>query len=91
MPAFSKLEKEKVEEILTTKQRGHGSSQRELALKPYIEQLKSLEIGEGLEIRLAQTDNRQTVKNRILRAAKRLGIEVKFIRSRNVIRLFRTK
>ena len=90
MPTFTKLEKEKVDDILTSKQKG-GKSQRELALQPYIEQLKHLEVGEGLEVKLAKTDNRQTVKNRLLRAADRLGIEIKFIRSRNVIRLYRTK
>jgi len=91
MPTFSKLGKEKVDDILTSKQKGGGMSQRELALQPYIEQLKNLEVGEGLEVRLAKTDNRQTVKNRLLRASDRLGIEIKFIRSRNVIRLYRTK
>lgn len=91
MPAFAKLEKEKVETILAAKQRGRGGSRRELTLRPYIEQLKNLEVGEGLDVQLDKTDNRQTVKNRLLRAAKRLDIEIKFIRSRNVIRLYRTK
>jgi len=91
MPTFRKLDKEKVDDILTSKQKGRGQSQRELALQAYIEQLKGLDVGEGLEIKLSKTDNRQTVKNRLLRAAKRLGIEIQFIRSRNVIRLYRTK
>ncbi len=91
MPTFRKLDKEKVNDILTSKQKGKGISQRELALQAYIEQLSSLDVGEGLEIKLSKTDNRQTVKNRLLRAADRLGIEIEFIRSRNVIRLYRTK
>ncbi|HEY80738.1 MAG TPA: hypothetical protein G4O05_06635 [Caldilineae bacterium] len=56
-----------------------------------MDQLKGLEAGEGLKIKLDKSDNRQTVKNRLLRAADRLGIEIEFIRSRNVIRLHRTK
>ncbi len=91
MPTFSKLDKEKVNDILTSKQKGKRKSQRELALQAYIEQLSRLDVGEGLEIKLSKTDNRQTVKNRLLRAADRLGIEIEFIRSRNVIRLYRTK
>ena len=91
MPTFRKLDKRKVDDILTSKQKGRGQSQRELVLQSYIEQLKGLDVGEGLEIKLAKTDNRQTVKNRLLRAADRLGIEIEFIRSRNVIRLYRSK
>ena len=91
MPTFGKLAKQEVDDILTAKQRGRGKSQRELALQAYIEQLKELDVGEGLEIKLSETDNRQTVKNRLLRAADRLGIEIQFIRSRNVIRLYRSK
>jgi len=91
MPTFEKLNKKEIDDILTSKQKGQGVSQRELAIQPYIEQMKDLKIGEGLEIKLSKTDNRQTVKNRLLRAAKRLNIEIAFIRSRNVIRLHRTK
>ena len=91
MPSFGKLDKEKVDDILTAKQRGRGKSKREMALQPYIEQLQNLDVGEGMEVKLDKSDNRQTVKNRLLRAADRLGIEIAFIRSRNVIRLYRTK
>ena len=91
MPTFGKLDRNKVNDILMAKQKGQGQSKREMALQVYIDQLKTLDVGEGLEIKLSKTDNRQTVKNRLLRAAKRLGIEIQFIRSRNVIRLYRTK
>ena len=90
MPTFTKMQKEKVDNLLMTKEQKRVSK-RELALKPYIDQLKDLAVGEGLEIKLTKTDNRQTVKNRLLRAAKRVGIEINFIRSRNVIRLYRAK
>ncbi len=91
MPEFQKLSREEVNKILMAKEKGHGLSQRELILRAYMEQLKGLEVGEGLEIKLDKSENRQTVKNRLLRAADRLGIEIEFIRSRNVIRLRRTK
>ncbi len=91
MPEFKKLTRDEVNHILMTREKGRGLSQRELILRSYMDQLKGLEVGEGLAIKLDKSDNRQTVKNRLLRAADRLGIEIEFIRSRNVIRLHRTK
>ncbi len=91
MPEFEKLSKEEVAKILMKKKQSQGVSKREQILQKYMEQLKGLEAGEGLEVKLAEGDNRQTVKNRLLRAAERLGIEIEFIRSRGVIRLYRTK
>jgi len=91
MPEFEKLSRDEVNNILMAKEKGRGLSQRELILRSYMDQLKGLEAGEGLKIKLDKSDNRQTVKNRLLRAADRLGIEIEFIRSRNVIRLHRTK
>jgi hypothetical protein len=91
MPEFEKLSKEEVKNLLMAKEKGRGLSKREQILRAYMEQLQGLDVGEGLEIKLQPTDNRQTVKNRLLRAADRLGIEIEFIRSRNVIRLYRTK
>ncbi len=91
MPEFKKLPKEEVSKILMKKKQSQGVSKREQILQTYMEQLKDLEVDEGLEVKLAEGDNRQTVKNRLLRAAERLGIEIEFIRSRGVIRLHRTK
>ena len=91
MPEFEKLSRDEVNKILMAKEKGHGLSQRELILRSYMERLQGLEVGEGLEIKLDKSDNRQTVKNRLLRAADRLGIEIEFIRSRHVIRLHRIK
>ncbi|RME83371.1 MAG: hypothetical protein D6775_08290 [Caldilineae bacterium] len=89
MPTFEKLSKDEVEEILEAKRRGRGKSQRERILEKYVEQLEGLAVGEGMAIRLEESDNRQTVKNRIRRAASRLGYEIEFIRSRGVIRIYR--
>jgi len=91
MPEFEKLSRDEVNKILMAKEKGRGLSQRERILRAYMEQLEGLDVGEGLEIKLEKSDNRQTVKNRLLRAADRLGMEIEFIRSRNVIRLYRTK
>ncbi len=91
MPEFTKLSSDEVKKILMAKEKGRGPSQRERILQSYMEQLAGLEVGEGLEIKLDKSENRQTVKNRLLRAADRLGIEIEFIRSRNVIRLYRKK
>ncbi len=73
MPTFTKMPKEKIDDLLMAKQRGRGVSQRQLALQPSIDQWQGLDVGEGLEVKLAKTDHRQMVKNRLLRAAKRLG------------------
>ncbi len=91
MAEFRKLSKEAVDNLLRKKEQGRGMSQRERIIQAYMEKLKELAPGEGLEITLEKGENRQTVKNRLLRAAKRLGIKIEFIRSRNVIRLYRTE
>lgn len=89
MPTFEKLSKQDVTDHLEAKRRGRGKSQREKILDGYIEQLRPLEVGEGLSVKLEESDNRQTVKNRLKRAAGRLNYEIAFIRSRGVIRLHR--
>lgn len=90
MPTFEKLSEDDVNDILEAKSRGRGKSQRERILEQYMDQLKGLEVGEGLSVQLEKGDNRQTVKNRLRRAASRLGYEIEFIRSRGVIRVYRT-
>lgn len=89
MPTFEKMTKDDVADILDSKRRGRGKSQRERTLAKYVEQLQVLTPGEGITVKLDDEDNRQTVKNRMKRAADRLGIEVDFIRSRGVIRVYR--
>ena len=89
MPIFTKLSKQEINEIMEAKKRGRGKSQRERILEMYMEQLRPLEVGEGLAITLEEGDNRQTVKNRLMRAASKLGYEIEFIRSRGVIRIRR--
>lgn len=89
MPTFEKLTKDDVNDILEAKRRGRSKSQRQRVLDRYKEQLMHLEPGEGVAVKLEDTDNRQTVKNRLKRAASDLGFEVDFIRSRGVIRVVR--
>ena len=89
MPIFKKLSKQEIDEIMEAKRRGRGKSQRERILEMYMDQLRPLEVGEGLAITLEEGDNRQTVKNRLMRAAGKLGYEIEFIRSRGVIRIRR--
>ena len=90
MPSFEKLTQDDVSDILDAKRRGRGKSQRERTLEKYMEQLEPLSVGEGIAVNLEEGDNRQTVKNRLKRAASRLGYEIEFIRSRGVIRVYRT-
>lgn len=90
MPSFEPLSKKEVSDILEDKHRGRPKSQREQVLEMFMEQLRPLEIGEGLVIKIEKNENRQTVKNRLKRAASRLGYKIEFIRSRGVIRIYRT-
>jgi len=89
MPSFEKLSKDDVNDILDAKRRGRGKSQRERILENYMEQLQGLQVGEGISVKPKESDNRQTVKNRLKRASSRLGYEIEFIRSRGVIRVYR--
>ncbi|MCO6449202.1 MAG: hypothetical protein J5I90_00310 [Caldilineales bacterium] len=90
MPTFEKLTKDEVTDILEAKRRGRGKSQRERILEKYVEQLQPLQVGEGIAVLPEDGDNRQTVKNRLKRAADKLGYEIEFIRSRGVIRVMRS-
>lgn len=90
MPTFEKLTKDDVNDILEAKRRGRSKSQRQRVLDRYKDQLMHLEAGEGVAVKLEDTDNRQTVKNRLRRAAADLGFKVDFIRSRGVIRVVRS-
>mgnify|MGYP001039839637 CR=1 FL=1 len=89
MPTFEKLSREDISDILEAKRRGRTKSPRQRVLERYKEQLMSLEVGEGMEVSLEPSDNRQTVKNRLRRAASDLGYQIEFIRSRKVIRIHR--
>ncbi|NOZ49264.1 MAG: hypothetical protein GXP37_04350 [Chloroflexi bacterium] len=91
MPTFAQLSKEQIAEIIEQKHRGRRKSQREKVLKLFMEQLQPLAVGEGLEVAKEEGENRQTVKNRLQRAAGRLDYEIEFIRSRGVIRLYRSR
>ena len=90
MPTFEKLTKDEVSDIMEAKRRGRGKSQRERILEKYVEQLQPLRVGEGIAVSPEPSDNRQTVKNRLKRAAEKLEYEIEFIRSRGVIRVVRT-
>lgn len=89
MPTFEKLSKDEVTDIMEAKRRGRGKSQRERILEKYVEQLQPLRVGEGIAVSPEEDDNRQTVKNRLKRAAEKLEYEIEFIRSRGVIRVVR--
>ena len=89
MPIFNPLSKEDIEDIIEQKRTGRRISQREKILRMFMTRLQPLAVGEGLEVIVEEGENRQTVKNRLKRAASRLGYEIEFIRARGVIRLYR--
>ena len=89
MPTFEKLTKDDVSDILESKRRGRSKSQRQRIIDTYKTWLQALEVGEGVAVKLDDRDNRQTVKNRMKRAASELGYQIDFIRSRGMIRVHR--
>ena len=60
MPAFNKIDENKMAELIEQKRTGRRISKREKIMQMYMEQLKALKVGEGLEVVLEPGDNRQT-------------------------------
>lgn len=80
MPTFRRLN---AEEVAAMRARRRGS----VDLTEYSDFIRGLEVGEGGEAVLGETDQKRTVKRRLTRAAHQLGREVRYRRSEgNVIR-----
>jgi len=85
MPKFSRLSDEQVDEIRSRRER-KGSSQREKVRKQYVEYLNQFKPGDWISVSLEDGDNRTTVRNRLMRAAKDLGWKLNFVRTRGSLR-----
>ncbi len=83
MPKLTKLS---IEEIEALKKPRSGPSQREIIRKRYMDHLNQFKPGDWISVELEQGESRQTVKNRLKAAAKELGFELNFIRTRNGIK-----
>ncbi len=85
MAQYKKLSAEELEMMARRTKPSPRSLERQRALQEMINFLSQIKPGEGGEIVLEEGDNRLTIKNRLKRAAKELGVELKFIRKRKRI------
>jgi hypothetical protein len=80
MPTFRRLN---AEEVAAMRARRRGS----VDLTEYSDFIRGLEVGEGGEVVLGDTEQKRTVKRRLTRAARQMSKDVRYRRSEgNVIR-----
>jgi hypothetical protein len=85
MPDFQKLSREEIEALTP----GKRPSQRARIREEYQSFLRDIEPGEGGEVRIAEGENRTTIRNRLKSAAKALDKKITFLRTRGDILRFR--
>jgi hypothetical protein len=83
MPQVRKLAPEEVETL-----QNKGKGQRKLVEEQYDAILSEYEVGEYGEALLEPEDNRLTVRNRLLAAAKRRGLDINFRRTNSALLRF---
>ena len=82
MAKFRKLSEEEVQTLMQKKTKGKGPSMREQIRQQYRDYLKELKSGDWAELELQEGEKKLTIRNRLLRAAKDLGVEIEFRRTR---------
>ena len=85
MPKFSRLSDNEIEKLMKRNKKD-GVSQRQLTRQAYVDYLSKFKPGDWISVELESGENKQTVRNRLLRAAKTMGWKLNFIRSRGPIR-----
>ncbi len=80
MPKLTKLSNEEVEAM---KRKKSGQNERERTRQQYVTYLKNFNPGDWVAVELEGEEKRQTIKNRLKNAAKELGYNLNFIRTRN--------
>lgn len=85
MPKFTRLTEEQIEKLMK-RNKSDGVSQRQLTRQQYVDYLTKFKPGDWVSVDLDAGENKQTVRNRLTRAAKTLGWKLNFIRSRGPIR-----
>jgi hypothetical protein len=83
MPKLSRLSED---EVKAMRSRKSGQSERARVRQQYVEYLKDYKPGDWVSVELDSGENRQTVKNRLKAAAKELGVNLNFARSRGALR-----
>ncbi len=80
MPKFTKMSNEDVEAM---KRKKSGQNERERTRQQYVAYLKNFNPGDWVAVELEGEEKRQTIKNRLKNAAKTLGYNLNFQRTRN--------
>ena len=80
MPKLTKLSNEEVEAM---KRKKSGQNERERTRQQYVAYLKNFNPGDWVSVELEEEEKRQTIKNRLKNAAKELGYNLNFVRTRN--------
>ncbi len=83
MPTLTKMSNEQVEALNKKKS---NQSERAMVRQQYADMLKDFHAGDWVSVELDRGEKRQTVKNRLKAAAKELGYNLSFTRSRGAIR-----
>jgi hypothetical protein len=83
MPRLSKLNEQEVKALTEKKP---AQSEREMVRQQYVDYLKNYNPGDWVSVDLEEGEKRQTVKNRLIAAAKQLGYQLNFIRTRGALK-----
>jgi hypothetical protein len=83
MPKLTKLS---VEEVEAMKAKKSGQSERGRIRQQYVDYLKGYQPGDWVSVEMEMGEKRQTVKNRLVAAAKELDYKLNFVRSRGSLR-----
>ncbi len=83
MPKLSKMSEDEVKALTTKKS---TQSEREMIRQQYLDYLKNFKPGDWVSVELEEGEKRQTVKNRLKTAAKELGYNLNFSRSRGPLK-----
>jgi hypothetical protein len=79
MPKLNKMTEDQIKDI--TEKPAKKESQRQIIRKQYLELMKGYHPGEWVSVELEEGENRTSVRNRLLAAAKELGWTLAFRRT----------
>lgn len=85
MPKFVKMEQSEVDQLMA-KKTPKAPGARAAVRQQYRDYLKTYKPGDWVSVEIEEGENRITVKNRLIAAAKESGLKLSFLRSRGPIK-----